>query len=74
MDGDQFVVMKGAVNAMYEEVFSSFHRPYNVFRNYSVEYMHRQLLEGGMVMNASSNADEHSCLSTHVYPLMSNYS
>lgn len=50
LDGDRFANNGNGAMALYEEVLSWFESPYKLFRNYSVEYMHKQLLKRGMTL------------------------
>lgn len=60
-----FVRTEGAANALYEEVCSWFEHPFKLFRNYSVECMHRAMTARGMsppAQNGRIQEDDHSSL------------
>lgn len=64
VNGDVFFNLENSANALYCEVESWFSEPYRLFRNYSVEYMHKQLTKRGVIItdNTRTAKDE---LHTH---------
>ncbi|KLJ06205.1 hypothetical protein EMPG_10367 [Blastomyces silverae] len=55
LDADTFMNTEGALNALWEEIQDWMEEPKKLFRNYSIDYIDKQLLSRGMRLVEAAN-------------------
>jgi hypothetical protein len=60
LEADSFLNVKGGPEALFAEVQAWVAEPYKLFRSYSIEYLHKQLMARGMqVHRCITEPDRH---------------
>jgi hypothetical protein len=60
LEADSFLNMKGGPEALFAEIETWVREPFKLFRNYSIEFLHKQLIDRGMQVHMRTTGPDRS--------------